>query len=771
MSLVFHMFKEASTASFFLPCDITIITSYYKDVDMPTPTQKETEVKLAKPASKTSPQIVNMFRRTMILDEMMALKEKRYQEELAAWKKDIKNPPKGLNTQPPEDYLIRKHRQFYAHEMSVVAEYEKNEARFNDILDSDPDFKTKFEKSKSLPMEQRLKFLKEHESSFFDSVSPAVRDEYVKLKHHLQIDVQEAIVASYFTPNYMNSSPDFSVAKANIQGMVRASVPAGMKGTKGEHTGVINLFNQKYKGVKEQLKALESKYPSQARAGKALLATGTLTLNPSGYLIGKGVGAIMRTKAFASFSQKMGVHVKRVAEKTGLKNALIAKLKSPEGEFYKKLAVGSAQAITVGLVVAGFIEADKSFEIVANVSDALDGVYRSAVDGIDQTGKLAMEAYDDASEITAKFTDGAMSALNDASELTSKVAMETYGDATKLTSKLADGAVSAFDDVSEVTARALDDVADTFTIENGKAVVDSAKDLASDALNDLGQDFEAGLPDVGSGETLSVDTPLAASVELPEVKAPEVVVPEVVLPSVDDNLNNTLKLPEVETQEVTPPGVVVSAGVESIDNPLTTPQTTYEVQVGDTPSEIAELKLKEAGIPYDYERIMKVVHMMADANEGMDNIHYIQAGWDLKIPEISLEGLNEYTPSEPTQVLAQDVDLTLPPSLNLNGLSVSSAMELSEEIQSRFESANMVFSAADIDALTQDVLVANNVAEGANLRGAKLDVTMIDDIVSVHGVEGQKPSGVDIASITNDAKSPELKQPFGNDYKGATIKR
>ena len=48
-----------------MSCDITIVLSYNKDVTMPA------QIPTEKPASKTTPQIVNMFRRTMILDEMM----------------------------------------------------------------------------------------------------------------------------------------------------------------------------------------------------------------------------------------------------------------------------------------------------------------------------------------------------------------------------------------------------------------------------------------------------------------------------------------------------------------------------------------------------------------------------------------------------------------------------------------------------------------------------------------------------------------------------
>ena len=664
------------------------------------------QIPTEKPASKTTPQIVNMFRRTMILDEMMSLREKRYKEELAGWRGDIKNPPKGLNTHDPEAYLIRKHRQFYAHELAVIAEYEKNESRFNDILNKDPDFKAKWEEGKSLPVEQRVKFLKEHENDFLNTMSPEIQVEYEELKARLQVDIQESVVASYFTPEYMKSSPDFAVAKANVQGMVRASVPAGMQGTKGEHTGVVNLFNQKFKGVQAQLKQLEAKYPAQAKAGKALLATGTLTLNPSGFLIGKGIGAIMQTKAFASFSQKTATHLNRAAEKTGLKDALVAKLKSPKGEFYKKLAVGSVKAAVLGLTVAGLIEAEHSFDIVANVSDGLDNMLKSASEGIDN-------AYDNADEFLAKAKE---------------IGNEAYDNAG--------------------------DMASTFTVENGKAVVDSAKDMASNVMEDLESDFNAMLPDSGS-----VPPELDPGVDNQDAPA---------LDNADKPAVDSQDAPALDSADTSPDNVQ-----DGVNDTLTLPETSYEVQSGDTPSEIAELRLKEAGIPYDYNRIMKVVHMMADANEGMDNIHYIQAGWDLKLPSISLDALESFDIPEPEPApdVVQAQDLSLPPALEVSTLKVSTAMELSEQIQSRFEDANVAFSSSDIDALTKEVLTANNVPEGADLRGAALNIEIIDNIVAIHGVESEKPSMDGIAAITNDTNAPELKRPFEENVNNMAFKR
>ena len=702
---------------------------------MPAPIQNETTDKKPKPASKTSPQIVNMFRRTMILDEMMTLRERRYKDDLTGWKSDIKNPPKGLNTQPSEDYLIRKHRQFYEHEMAVIAGYEKSESRFNDILDKDPVFKAKFEESKSLPIEQRAKFIKENESNFFDAISPEIQEEYARLKQHLQVDVQEAVVASYFTPDYMKSSPDFAVAKANVQGMIRASVPAGMSGTKGEHTGVVNLFNQKYKGVKEQLKALEGKYPAQARAGKALLATGTLTLNPSGYLIGKGIGAIMQTKAFNSFSKTLATHINRVADKTGLKDKLVAKLKSPEGQFYKKLAIGSVQAVSLGLAVVGFIEADKSLDLVANASELIDGMVKSATNGIDIATDNMENAYAKAGELTA----------------------DAYDNATGLADDFIEGAV------------------DTLTIENGRAIVDSAKDMASNAMDDLGQSMDSLTPDSGAvDQNPDVDYEITSA---DDVISNDDMTSDISLPSVGDVDNSQMEVSPVNTQNIDPSEDMVpyretprlDDGIVGAENTTTISEKTYNVQAGDTPSEIAELKLKEAGIPYDYNSIMKVVYMMADANEGMDNIHYIQTGWDLKIPAISIDSINEFT--LPSPELTQSSDLTLPPILEMNTVSISSAMELSEEIQSRFEAANMAFSVADIDALTQDVLIANKVPEGASLRGVQLDIQLLDDIVGIHGVEGQKPVLGDVAAITNDADTPELRKPFENNDQNLSFKR
>jgi hypothetical protein len=428
----------------------------------------------------------------------------------------------------------------------------------------------------------------------------------------------------------------------------------------------------------------------------------------------------------------------RAAEKTGLKDALVAKLKSPKGEFYKKLAVGSVKAAVLGLTVAGLIEAEHSFDIVANVSDGLDNMLKSASEGIDN-------AYDNADEFLAKAKE---------------IGNEAYDNAG--------------------------DMASTFTVENGKAVVDSAKDMASNVMEDLESDFNAMLPDSGSVPPEldpgvdNQDAPALDNADKPGVDNQDApALDNADKPAVDSQdapaLDNADKpavdsqdAPALDSADTSPDNVQ-----DGVNDTLTLPETSYEVQSGDTPSEIAELRLKEAGIPYDYNRIMKVVHMMADANEGMDNIHYIQAGWDLKLPSISLDALESFDIPEPEPApdVVQAQDLSLPPALEVSTLKVSTAMELSEQIQSRFEDANVAFSSSDIDALTKEVLTANNVPEGADLRGAALNIEIIDNIVAIHGVESEKPSMDGIAAITNDTNAPELKRPFEENVNNMAFKR
>lgn len=611
-------------------------------------------------SSKTTPQLVNMFRRIMQLDELMSVRESRYQESLKLWEKDIKNPPDGVDVKDPEAYLIKKHREFYGHEMSVTAKFEQDSKRFEEILDSDPEYAKVYKESLSLPEDKRIDFVAERGIPFLANLSESVRAEFKQLKQEMEMGLDVKMRASYFTPEFIKNSPDFDVARDKVRNMIRASSPADMKGVKAEHAGVVNMFNQKYKGLGRQLTAMGEKYPSQVKAAKALLKTGSITLNPSGFLIGRGIGAILQTKAFKKLSDKISVHVDRVAEKTGLKQAIAAKLQSPKGEAYKKLALGSVVAISTFMLTTSLIDHEQAQEIYAGTKDMLENV---------------------------------ISAGND------------------------------------------------LVMENSEALVDSLDNTGAEALNDLNKGVGDKLPDFGFE-----DAPKPDSVALNEPspddapKADSVVTKE---PSPED-------APKADSPEV-------DTLVDEMDHaePVALTGTVYEVQPGDNLSEIAELRLKEAGIPYDYDKIMTVVHMIADENEGITNIHYIQEG-DIKLPALDASLVDNYVMQEPS---------VLPDTLDNASVKFESKMALAEEIQSRFESANMIYSASDIDKMTESVLLDNAIKVDAPANGVKIDMKIIDDIVSLNGVDAPKNTSPDISSIVDNSidrveSTNKLDKPF-----------
>jgi len=657
-------------------------------------------------ASKTSPQLVNMYRRIMLLDEMMSLREARYNASLKDWKKDIKNPPKGLNVADPDVYLRTKHRQFYAHELSVVAKFEADEKRFDAIIDSNPEFAEAYKTAQDLPESQREEFLKAPEKDFLVTLTDEQKAEFTKLKSEMAMGLDVRMRASYFTPEFISNQPEHDAAKANVRNMIRASVPAGMKGTKGENAGVVKLFSQKYQGLKGQINKLAEKYPNHAKAAKALLKTGTVTMNPSGFLIGRGIAVIMQTKAFKHLSDKIDVHVNRVAEKTGLKQKILDKLQSPKGESYKKMALGATACVTGVLALTQLIDVEQAQSIYAGATEMLDNASM---------------------------------------------------------------------------------IGESLTVDNGEAIVDSLTNSAGQAVDDLQAAVSSNLPDFGFGDSAeeaiardvpdAPDTSIAAKPEVFDnplnIDPSEDYVPASPTPTdLDDGIpgativNNT---PEVAST-VTPS---TDVPVEEVQAPIALSENVYEVQSGDTPSEIAELRLKEAGIPYDYDKIMKVVHMMADAN-GMDNVHYIQVGQDLTLPALDTALVDNYQIPTPDVEVANKVDLTLPPVNDISGIEIDSVMSLSEEIQSRFESANMVYSSEDVDALTQQVLADNGMKGDFPDNGAQVSMKMIDDIVAIHGVESQvaPQAGITVTALTDDidvknsadidalANNVEIRRPF-----------
>ena len=288
-----------------------------------------------------------------------------------------------------------------------------------------------------------------------------------------------------------------------------------------------------------------------------------------------------------------------------------------------------------------------------------------------------------------------------------------------------------FDEVKENVSQKMGDISDYFEAhlyENTEVVADEMKRTGAEVLNDLdsGLDIpaaEAPVNDVHANDVPANDAPAN---DAPANDAPANEAPANEAPDVEDEVSLSTTLPE----------------------------SKYTVQSGDVPSVIAELRMKEAGITgYDYSTIEKVVYMTAEANGGLDNIHYIQAGKDLVLPELNAEILANYTIPEidakPELDVSLNEDLTLPPSLDITGIEISSENALSEEIQERLEQGGVAYSIEDIDALTSEVLFYNGIKVEELENGQFVDMKVIDDILEHFAVAPTAEPKVDLEATNS----------------------
>ena len=685
--------------------------------------------------SQTTPQVVNMYRKIMVLEELLELREARYKAELKKWKEDIKARPEVLEGKSPKDYLELKHRDFYSHEMKTIDDWTNKRQKLKDFMARYRKFSFLYEDEELSPGSVPPKELQSAELHLLEKLTEDERVEYHDLKWKYEVGLPQTVKGSYFTDDFSKNSPDYAEAKAKVKNMIKASVPAGVKGAKGEALGVVNLFNQKYKGVKKHLNALEKKYPAEARSAKAMLSTGMIFLNPSPYLIGKGVSAIVSTKQFQKLDKVISKQVNRVAEKTGLKYHIKKMMSSPKGKTYSKVALGVVAAIGTGMTVSGMLDIEQAKEMYLNTSDFLSSLEAAAGTALD----YQMEGESP--------LDSALASVE-----------------------------NQFDEVKENVSQKMGDISDYFEAhlyENTEVVADEMKRTGAEVLNDLdsGLDIpaaEAPVNDVHANDVPANDAPAndapandAPANDAPANDAPANDVPANDAPANDAPANDAPAndapandAPANDAPANEAPANEAPDVEDEVSLSTTLPESKYTVQSGDVPSVIAELRMKEAGITgYDYSTIEKVVYMTAEANGGLDNIHYIQAGKDLVLPELNAEILANYTIPEidakPELDVSLNEDLTLPPSLDITGIEISSENALSEEIQERLEQGGVAYSIEDIDALTSEVLFYNGIKVEELENGQFVDMKVIDDILEHFAVAPTAEPKVDLEATNS----------------------
>jgi hypothetical protein len=282
----------------------------------------------------------NFFYNTLLLERLLEQRELDYREKLSNYKRKVKEMK--IPEEKAQLMIEKFHRDFYDIESKALGD----KLAFPDKL-SDP----------KVPLKTKEAL------SFYDAMTPEgfVATRFFNEKTIKQLSSRYPSVARNLN-NEINSLVEAhvrknpSVSKFNAKKIV-----------------VSEMFNAKHPTLEKELNAKLSDKNAfsqySALAAKALITPTKALLNPSGFLIGKAIGVIMKTEAMNPLKTKIATGINRLAEKTGLKTAIKNKLAKTNAVSVKRIATGVAVGCGVAMVTLGLMDYDNAIEIARDMGD------------------------------------------------------------------------------------------------------------------------------------------------------------------------------------------------------------------------------------------------------------------------------------------------------------------------------------------------------------------------------------------------------------------
>jgi len=526
-------------------------------IDSPAKTAKSAA---PKSTSKTYPQHPNNLKKIMQLDALLAARNENFETSKAAYIDAQKTRMSNLTPAEIKGLEEAFTRRYYAPEFDALAEYA--------VLQKERDELMAKEKlvSKDKVRLNELNFYHEMGAEGY-AASAMFSDKSLKRLRSEQPDVEKELNKA-------------------ISAQRRAyfhSVPV----SQGNAMAIATLFDKRYPNVINELKdQAKSSTPGWSKGGAAALAllkTASALSNPSGFLVSRAVGAILRTPTFAPMVTKVSNGVRYAVEASGLAGP-VKKVVSKWGPVsFGRVAAGVACVGAVGLLALGLVEPDDAMSLMADMKAGVLDWYN----GLDPDVAFASS-----------------NSLTDHSQLMFDQALETPDMQPVDSVDMASNPVPAPDVAPDVTP--------------GSALVDD--DAPSPAI------YAAFDPDALSA---NIDAMLDVEQMASRLDGPSSLGDfEDFSPKLDSNFVD-MNLSGGEVVSPLPQVAEIPTGVPDVtpDAPL----TSYTIKPGDTLSEIVEEQLKASGTPYNYALIDAHVQQIALAN-GISDPDVIYAGKTLSLP-------------------------------------------------------------------------------------------------------------------------------------------
>ena len=564
----------------------------------------------------------------------------------------------------------------------------------------------------------------------------------------------------YLTDDFRADYPaQFSAAQKRLEGSLKMTMPAGAVQSIYNSASVTKVFDMKYPGARKELAAqMKSGNEEMSKSAKAMgyALTGVAMLNPTTFLVGKAFGALMNTNTMKPVKEEMLKSLQHVGRKSGF----TAKLDMMNETKMGRIAVKAAAVTGVGLLAAmGVADNEMIMDYAGQVFDEIATPNAPILP--DNTNEFSeIPAVTPAVDTQPPMIDGVTGRAGQLAANAASSGLDTTMDAVKASVEsptIADANVPTaplMDSVPNMPSPFSSDLAgapspfpdDLAGMQSPPAVDAPSKPPMIDGVTSQGSQLAANA--AGSDATLdavkaAVDGPTVDGVAPASATAG---VPTTTPADVSDKDLIALDTPK-DTTSLNVNQSDFDQGVPGADD--TQPSTpdvpdglaasVYNVEYGDTLSEIAKARLTEAGIPHDYPVIHEMAKMIA-AENGMQNIHQLDVG-DLKLPAIDNEIGNKLIAAAEmhnNEVYAMAVDPVEPPAdipqVDAGQFAAQYDMSVKEAVQKVAVTYDPSISEDDVNNLVS-IMVTDNPGVEKVSRG---------DVVNVSGVENALKAKADL---------------------------
>jgi hypothetical protein len=325
--------------------------------------------------SYTSTFNASNLHKIMLLDRVMDVRNKEYEETLSAHMSEHKQRQSGITDGELAVLSESFTRSFYQPEFLALAEFTALEKERDGLI----------EKQQSAGL-GKAEIAKLKNAVYFTGIKKPiaslniVADPGVGQDAYVASNLFSGKTITGFGKQYSDINKQLN---KEIREMGKLEFPE-LSSAKSRSPAIISLFSQKYPSVVNELKSMkESNNPALKTGAKgcmAMLKSVNAFANPSGFFISMAVGALMKTSPMQRLTKNIAVATKRASEKTGFTNAIRKGFSHLSDVSVKRISGGVAAGIVGGMLVMGLVEPEEAMEFAVDLREGFADYFGSSPD-------------------------------------------------------------------------------------------------------------------------------------------------------------------------------------------------------------------------------------------------------------------------------------------------------------------------------------------------------------------------------------------------------